>query len=47
MIEKMEMIERLKEFIPSEMQPCSMDKCEIMLVNVYRMWGGKCSIEEI
>lgn len=47
MTEKMDIIERLKEFIENEMRSCSMDIGGITPVYVYRMWGGKCSIEEI
>ena len=43
----MELTERLKVFIENEMQSCSMDIDGITPVYVYRMWGGKCSIEEI
>lgn len=47
MTKNMESIERLKEFIENEMRSCSMDIGGITPVYVYRMWGGKRSIEEI
>lgn len=43
----MELVERIKEFIESEMRSCSMDIGGITPVYVYRMWGGKCLTEEI
>ena len=39
--------ERLKEFIESEGKSCSFDPELITPEYVYRMWGGKFSIEEI
>lgn len=42
-----ELVGRLRSFIESEMRSCSMDIAGITPVYVYRMWGGKCSIEEI
>ena len=41
------MIDRLKQFVESEMRSCSMDIGGITPLYVYRMWGGKFSIEEI
>lgn len=38
---------KLKEFIDNEMRSCSMDIGGITPLFVYRMWGGRCSIEEI
>ena len=40
-------VERLKEFIESEGKSCSMDIGGITPEYVYRMWGGKFSMEEI
>ena len=39
--------ERLQSFIESEGKSCSFDPELITLEYVYRMWGGKFSIEEI
>lgn len=39
--------ERLQSFIESEGKSCSFDPGLITPVYVYRMWGGKFSIEEI
>lgn len=39
--------ERLQSFIESEGKSCSFDPELITPENVYRMWGGKLSIEEI
>lgn len=47
MTEKMDIIERLKEFIENEMRSCSMDIAGITPVYVYRMWGGAVAIEDI
>lgn len=38
---------RLKNFIESEGKSCSFDPGLITPEYVYRMWGGKFSIEEI
>jgi len=40
-------VERLREFIEQEARSCSMDIGGITPLYVYRMWGGKFSIEEI
>ena len=37
---------RLREFIQNEMRSCSMDFGYVTPEYVYRMWGGKFSIEE-
>lgn len=39
--------ERLKEFVQSEGKSCSFDPELITPEYVFRMWGGKFSIEEI
>ena len=39
--------ERLQSFIESEVKSCSFDHELITPEYVYRMWGGKFSIEEI
>ena len=41
------MIDRLKQFIESEMRSCSMDIGGITPLYVYRMWGGAVAIDEI
>ena len=41
------MIDRLKQFVESEMRSCSMDIGGITLLYVYRMWGGAVAIEDI
>ena len=40
-------IDRLKQFVESEMRSCSMDIGGITPLYVYRMWGGSVAIEEI
>ena len=44
---KEEVVSRLLEFIENEARSCSMDFGCITPDYVYRMWGGKFSIEEI
>lgn len=41
------MIDRLKQFVESEMRSCSMDIGGITPLYVYRMWGGSVAIDEI
>ena len=41
------MIDRLKQFVESEMRSCSMDIGGITPLYVYRMWGGVVALEEI
>ena len=41
------MIDRLKQFVESEMRSCSMDIGGITPLYVYRMWGGAVAIEDI
>ena len=41
------MIDRLKQFVVSEMRSCSMDIGGITPLYVYRMWGGAVAIEDI
>ena len=41
------MIDRLKQFVESEMRSCSMDIGGITPLYVYRMWGGQVPINEI
>ena len=41
------MIDRLKQFVESEMRSCSMDIGGITPLYVFRMWGGSVAIEEI
>ena len=40
-------IDRLNQFVESEMRSCSMDIGGITLLYVYRMWGGAVAIEDI
>lgn len=42
-----DIVSRLKEFVENEMRSCSMDICGITPEYVYRMWGGKFSMEDI
>lgn len=44
---KEDVITRLKGFIENEMRSCSMDIGGITPEYVYRMWGGKFSMEDI
>lgn len=41
------MIDRLKQFVESEMRSCSMDIGGITPLYVYRMWGGQVPLNEI
>ena len=41
------MIDRLKQFVESEMRSCSMDIGGMTPLYVYRMWGGAVAIEDI
>ena len=41
------MIDRLKQFVESEMRACSMDIGGITPLYVYRIWGGSVAIDEI
>ena len=41
------MIDRLTQFVESEMRSCSMDIGGITPLYVYRMWGGAVAIEDI
>ena len=41
------MIDRLKQFVESEMRSCSMDIGGITPLYVYRMWGGQVLLNEI
>ena len=42
-----ELITRLRAFLESEARSCSMDPGCITPEYVYRMWGGKVSLEDI
>ena len=44
---KEDVVCRLKAFIEDEARSCSMDFGCVTPLYVYRMWGGKFSIEEI
>lgn len=41
------MKERIQEFIEMEARSCSMDPALITAEYIFRMWGGKVSLEEI
>ena len=41
------MIDRLKQFVESEMRSGSMDLGGITPLYVYRMWGGAVAIDDI
>ena len=41
------MIDRLKQFVESEMRSCSMDIGGMTSLYIYRMWGGAVAIEDI
>ena len=41
------MIDRLTQFVESEMRSCSMDIGGITPLYVYRMWGGQVPLNEI
>ena len=43
----MDIVSRLRFFMENEARSCSMDFGCVTPLYVYRMWGGKCSIEEI
>lgn len=44
---KNEVIEQLRQFIEDEARACSMEPALITAEYVFRMWGGKVSLEEI
>ena len=44
---KADLTERQKDFLDNEVRACSMDYGCVTPEYVYRMWGGKFSIEEI
>jgi len=46
-MDNQKLIEKLKEFIESEARSCSMDPGCITPEYVYRMWGGRVTLEEI
>lgn len=41
------MMDRLKQFIESEIRSCSLDIGGITPLYVYRMWGGAVAIDDI
>ena len=47
MVQGSRLIDRLKQFVESEMRSCSMDIGGITPLYVYRMWGGKFSVSSI
>ena len=42
-----DIVSRVREFMEDEARSCSMDSGCITPEYVYRMWGGKVSLEEI
>lgn len=44
---KMDVVERLKQFMEAEARSCSMDFGGITPLYVYRMWNGDVPLEEI
>ena len=42
-----EIVERLRVFMANEARSCSMDFGCVTPLYVYRMWGGKVSLEDI
>ena len=42
-----ELVERLSQFIEEEARACSMEPALITAEYVFRMWGGKVSLDEI
>ena len=42
-----ELVERLRQFIEEEARSCSMEPALITPEYVFRMWGGKVSLEDI
>ena len=42
-----EIVSRLRQFIEEEARACSMESALITAEYVFRMWGGKVSLEEI
>ena len=46
-VERMSIIEDLKEFIENETRSCSMDFGGITPLYVYRMWNGSVALEII
>lgn len=47
MMEDVDIVSRLREFIECEARSCSMDFGCITPLYVYRMWGGAIPIEDI
>lgn len=43
----MDVVDRLKDFVENETRSCSMDFGAISPEYVFRMWGGRVSIEDI
>ena len=44
---KMDVVERLKQFMEDETRSCSMDFGGITPLYVYRMWNGDVPLDEI
>lgn len=44
---KMDVVERLRQFMENEARSCSMDFGGITPLYVYRMWNGDVSLDEI
>ena len=43
----MDLVDRIRRFMETEARSCSMDIGYITPPHIYRMWGGRFSIEEI
>ena len=44
---KMDVVERLRQFVEDEARSCSMDFGGITPLYVYRMWNGEIPLDEI
>ena len=44
---KMDVVERLRQFMENEARSCSMDFGGITPLYVYRMWNGEIPLDEI
>lgn len=47
MVNRQDLILRLKEFMENEARSCSMDFACVTPLYVYRMWGGQYPMEDI
>ena len=46
-MESLDLVSRLRQFIEEEARSCSMEPALITAEYVFRMWGGKVSLEDI